>query len=321
MLSCIFSGANDSCASPLMSPVDFHEHEVTLRRSLGTLRGLLLQSTDKSAPLALILPGSGPTNRDGDSPLGVRASPYKLLAKGLAARGISTLRIDKRGLFRSGGSTDPDDVTLSDYVADTHAWIRRARQLTGARCVWLVGHSEGGLVAMATAQTSRSLCGLVLIAAPGRPLSEVIREQLHSRLTDREMVDWADRALVRLEAGELIPASEVPGELESLFRPAVQRYLVSVLRFRPAEGLQVVKTPTLIVQGGKDLQVALDDARSLKAANPNARLLILPTLNHVLKDVAGDTVESNLATYSDADLPLGAGLVSNIAAFIRRSVP
>ncbi len=98
--------------------------------------------------MVIIIPGSGPTDRNGDNPAGVAGAVYRQLAEQLTARGIATLRIDKRGMFGSRAAiANANAVTIADYAADAHAWAKAARAATGARCVWLLGHSEGGLVA------------------------------------------------------------------------------------------------------------------------------------------------------------------------------
>src|SRR5262245_15965848 len=115
----------------------------------GSLAGTLLAPGTPSAPVVLIIPGSGPTDRDGNGPAGLMASTYRLLAEGLVTRGIASVRIDKRGLFGSRAAvTDPNSVTIDDYAADVRAWVSAIRDRTGAPCVWVLGHSEGGLVAL-----------------------------------------------------------------------------------------------------------------------------------------------------------------------------
>ena len=85
----------------------------------------------------------------------MKASTYKLLAGGLAAKGIITVRIDKRGMFDSAGAVaDANAVTIDDYAVDLHAWVKVIRAKTGASCVWLLGHSEGGLVALASSRNA-----------------------------------------------------------------------------------------------------------------------------------------------------------------------
>ena len=138
----------------------------------GPLKATLVMpdaGSGRQAPAVLIIPGSGPTDRDGNNPLGIKAATYRLLAEALAQRGLSTVRIDKRGMFASGGAIpDANNVTINDYANDVHAWIKVIKGKTGAPCVWALGHSEGGLVALAAAQNPDGLCGLILVSTPGR---------------------------------------------------------------------------------------------------------------------------------------------------------
>lgn len=283
----------------------------------GPLAGTLLRPGGAQTAAALILPGSGPTDRDGNNPLGVKAAPYRLLAQGLAARGIATVRIDKRGMFASAKAMpDPNAVTIPDYVTDTSSWVQAIRAKTGAPCVWLIGHSEGGLVALAAAQQVEGLCGLVLVAAPGRPLGEVIRDQLRANPFNAPLLPPAEAAIDALTAGQRVDPATLPQPLLPLFRPEVQGFLISAFALDPAALAAKVKLPLLVVQGGKDIQVPVADAERLAAANPAAKLAVLPGVNHVLKDVAGDSRADNVATYAAPDLPLGEGVVAMIAGFI-----
>ncbi len=316
-LLALLACAATAFSAPLQAQTAPVETAVTAPGPQGPLAGTMLRPAGAPGPVALIIPGSGPTDRDGNNPLGVKASSYKLLAEGLAARGITSVRIDKRGMFASAGAVpDANAVTIPDYVADTAAWVRAVRAATGAKCVWLIGHSEGGLVALASAQQVRDLCGLVLVAAPGRPLGEVIKAQLRANPLNAPLIAPADAAIDALTAGRRVDPATLPAPLLSLFNPAVQGFLISVFALDPADLAAQVKVPLLIVQGAKDMQVPVSDAERLKAASPAARLAVLPNANHVLKDVAGDGRAENIATYSAADLPLGEGVAATIADFI-----
>jgi uncharacterized protein len=282
----------------------------------GDLAGTLVDG-GKNAPVVLIIPGSGPTDRDGNNPLGVKAAPYRLLADALATKGVSTLRADKRGMFGSKAAIpDANSVTIADYASDAHNWAEALRKRTGAKCVWLLGHSEGGVVALAAAQQPRDLCGLILVATPGRKLVTVIREQLRANPANAPLLAQAMAALDSLEAGETVDPTGMPAPLLALFSPKVQPFLIDLLRQNPAALARSTKLPMLIARGGKDIQVAAADAEALHSARPDAKLLTPANMNHVLKDVAGDDRAANLASYADPSLPVDSSLVDGIAAFV-----
>lgn len=282
----------------------------------GPLKGTMLAPQSGGGPVILIIPGSGPTDRDGNSPAGVLGSTYRLLAEGLAARGVTSVRIDKRGMFGSAAATpDANAVTIDDYVSDVQAWTRVIRERTKAPCVWLLGHSEGGLVAMAAAKNP-DVCGLLLVAAPGRPLAEILREQLKANPANAPVLDQALSAIDALQARKRVDTSGMHPALQGLFRPAVQGFLISAFSYDPAKLLAGYAKPVLILQGQRDIQVREADARALKLADPNAALLLLPDVNHLLKSVTSDDRQANIATYGNSSLPLAPGVIEGIGNFL-----
>ncbi|MGA2397640.1 MAG: alpha/beta fold hydrolase [Steroidobacteraceae bacterium] len=286
----------------------------------GPLQGTLQGPLPVRGPVVLMIPGSGPTNRDGDNRQGLRAATYRLLARGLAAHGVTTVRIDKRGMFGSSAAVpDGNAVTIEDYVADVRSWTTVIRQRTGASCIWLLGHSEGGLVAMAAAQKEPDVCGLLLIAAAGRPMGEVLREQLTAHPAYPSMASEAGAVIDALQAGKRVDVALMQPPLQRLFAPQVQGFLISAFSYDPAQLLRGYAKPVLILQGQRDIQVPEADARLLRQADPKATLMLLPDVNHVLKSVASDDRKTNAATYTDPDLPLAPGVVDSIAGFLSTS--
>jgi uncharacterized protein len=296
-------------AAPVESPIE-------APGPAGALQGTLMTADSGHGPVILIIPGSGPTDRDGNSPAGVLAAPYRLLAEALAAHGITSVRIDKRGMFGSSAAVaDANAVTIPDYVADVQAWTRVIRQRTKASCIWLLGHSEGGLIAMAAAKNP-DVCGLLLVAAPGRPMGEIIREQLKANPANAPLLGQALPAIDALAAGKRVDTAAMHPALLRLFRPEVQGFLISAFSYDPPKLLAGYRKPVLIVQGRRDLQVREADAQALKLADPTATLVLLPDVNHVLKSVASDDVSANIATYGNSSLPLAPGVVQSISDFL-----
>ena len=292
--------------------------EVSAPGPQGPLRGTLLAPPGEPRATVLILPGSGPTDRDGNSPLGVRAAPYRLLAEALAEQDIATVRIDKRGLFGSAAAGNANAVTVREYVSDIRSWIGTVRTQGGADCIWLLGHSEGVLLALATAaENSDGVCGLVLVSGAGRRMSDVLREQLPNSPFAPHL-DQALAAIDRLERGERVDVTSINPALLSLFAPPVQDYLIDMFAHDPAVLAGRVQVPVLIVHGLSDLQTTETDARRLATANPRARLVLLPGVNHVLKQVPGDDRAANAATYANPALPLADGVAEAITEFVTR---
>jgi uncharacterized protein len=284
---------------------------------IGALKGTMLAPADATGPVMLIVPGSGPTDRDGDNAHGVKGAIYKQLAEGLAAKDIATIRIDKRGMFASGAAvTDANAVTIADYADDVRAWTASIRQQTGAPCVWLLGHSEGGLVALVAAKKGGDYCGLVLVAAAGRPIGQALREQLQSNPANKPVLAEALAAITQLEAGKHVDTTTMNPGLLSLFRPEVQDFAISELSYDPAKLLAGYANPVLILQGQRDIQISVQDARRLKQADPKAKLVLLANTNHVLKPVTSDDRAANVATYSDPSLALAPKVVETIADFV-----
>lgn len=277
----------------------------------GPLAGELL--VPEGAPLAtvLIIPGSGPVNRDGDLP-GMRPGIYRLLGEELAQQGIASLRIDKRGMYQSAApGLDPNAVTLGTYAQDVRNWVDVLREQTGASCVWVLGHSEGGLVALKAAAEPGGMCGLVLAACPGRPMAEVLREQLRNNPANAPVLPDALRAIDELEAGRTVDISGMHPALGALFAPSAQAFIMDTMRFDPVQRIRNIRVPVLIVQGDNDVQVGVEDAKRLHTAAPGSELAVLAGVSHALK-VGG------LETYAKHALPLAPDLTPAIARFIER---
>ena len=298
-------------AALLLSPVST---PVELASSPAPLHGTLLTPDSPTRAAAVILPGSGPTDRDGNSArVGVRASTYRLLAEGLAGQGVASIRIDKRGIADSAAAaTSEADLRFNTYVDDARAWAAKAATQTGQPCAWLIGHSEGALVALAAvADNDDKICGLVLLSGAGRPAATVLREQLAA--LPEPLKTQAYDALSELEAGRTV--ANPPAELAAMFRPSVQPYLISWLALDPASLAAAYDGPILIGQGTTDLQVSVADAEAIKAAQPRAELVVWDGVNHVLKTAPADRA-ANVATYMDPTLPLAPGVAEAVTDFV-----
>ncbi|HOY79125.1 MAG TPA: alpha/beta fold hydrolase, partial [Hyphomonadaceae bacterium] len=282
----------------------------------GQLHGTLVDKRHKD-PVVLIVPGSGPTDRDGNSPAGVDANSYKLLAEALIAEDIASVRIDKRGLFGSAGAGDPNITSPQAYVDDIHAWIDAIKAERGSKCVFLLGHSEGALLVSLAAEGRKDVCGLILVSGVGHPLGDVLREQFRSNPANAPILDAALHAIDELEQGRTVDVTTLHPALARVFSPGAQPYLISLMRIDPVEAVRRAKKPTLVVQGTRDIQVSVEDARLLNKA-PKTELKLVNDMNHVLKEAPADRA-GNIATYTNPSLPLATDFVNQIEEFIEHN--
>ena len=290
------------------------EAPVTLATKSGTLHGTLLIPAGAKGPMpvALLIAGSGPTDRDGNSSLlPGKNNSLKLLAEALGQHGIATLRYDKRGIGASAATVGNEaDLRFTTYVDDAVDWLEwlRADQRFSRRIV--IGHSEGSLIGLMAAQRS-PVSHVVSVAGAGRPISEVLDEQLGRGLPPALLAD-ARRIMTELKAGRAVDS--VPQQLLMVFRPSVQPYMISWLPIDPAQEVGRLTVPVLVVQGTTDIQVTKADAERLVAGHPRATLEMIDGMNHVLKEVR--EVSQQTASYSDPALPLHPRLVESITKFV-----
>jgi len=295
-------------------PAGVVERAYTFQSGGLELAGTLTLPGDvERPPIAVIIAGSGPTDRNGNQGVRLRTNTYALLAWGLAQHGIASLRYDKRVLPATKGSITLPDLTFADFVADADAAANAVRA-DYAKLV-LIGHSEGGNIAIDATAKGLAVDGLVLISTPGRDMTALLHEQLARQVPPETLVQF-DSALARYLRGE--DPGELPAGLRPLVAPVNRKFMQGWAALDPAAELATVTAPVLIVQGDKDIQVRARDAEALKAAKPDATLFIVPGATHTLKAAADTLLGSQVGGYTDPTLPLVAGVVDSIAAFIKR---
>ena len=266
-------------------------------------------------PVVLIIAGSGPTDRDGNSRLGLSSDVYKKLAWALAQRGIASVRYDKRGI---GGSTfmgDVSAVAFDDFTADAVAGARALAADPRFSKVVLVGHSEGALLAERAANGGAPVSGVVMLAGMGRRFTAVLHEQMGRQLDSTQLAAYDSLMALFLGTG---PMPDVPQDLRALLHPSVRRFVQTESAIDPAAEAQRLPVPLLVVQGATDIQVSVTDAEALRAARPDAEVRILPDANHLFVHIATTDRTAQLVTYNDPSLPLVPDLVPLVAAFVER---
>lgn len=290
---------------------------VVLKTRTGSIYGTLTipQHAKRDMPVVIIIPGSGPTDRNGNNGIATNNS-LRMLSDSLAKYGIASLRYDKRGIGASKAAADESKLRFSHYVADVSDWIRKLRKDRRFGDIYVAGHSEGSLIGMIAVQQTR-VAGFISIAGAGAPADALILKQLAALPGVHEStVDSVGMFFSELKNSGRI--EHVPnGFYASIFRPSVQGYLLSWIKHDPSVEIAGVKAPTLIIQGTTDMQVDTVQAHKLLAARPDAQLLIIPNMNHIFKNAPPDDPQFNQGTYFDAGMPIRTELVQGLAGFIK----
>ena len=286
------------------------EETITLQTSAGNIEGTLLLPSVEKPTIALIIAGSGPTDRDGNSG-GLKMNYLKMLAEGLYENNIASIRYDKRGI---GASVMPglkeDDLTFSDFISDAELWMDKIMDDSRFGDIVVIGHSEGSLIGMIASQNKKPN-KFISIAGPGITMLATIRRQLKDQ--PPYILSMSEPILEKLEKGQTVDS--VPPLLNSLFRQSVQNYLISVSKYDPLVEISKLKCPVMIVQGTTDIQIEVLDAEKLAESNKNSKLLIIEGMNHILKEAPENRL-LNIQTYGNPDLKIKEGLVDSISKYI-----
>ncbi|MGB0938496.1 MAG: alpha/beta hydrolase [Colwellia sp.] len=288
------------------------EKVVSIDTGTGKLEGSLLTSDVKgSNTVALIIAGSGPTDRNGNNP-SMTNNSLKMLAEELALEGISSLRYDKRGIGQSKSAGLKEvDLRFDHYVNDARHWIDYLATLNNFSEIIVIGHSEGSLIGIIASQQT-NVDKFISLAGAGQPIDLTIRAQLKAQ--PAIVLEQSTPILDKLLKGETV--DNVPAFLNTLFRPSVQPYMISWFKYDPRKEIAKLNKPILIIQGNTDIQVSLTDANNLALANTKAKKVVIENMNHIFKEAPLDR-QANLLTYSQPDLPIKAELIKAISEFSR----
>lgn len=294
---------------------NYQESDLTLTTPTGSIYGTLtIPNGCQKCPIVIIIAGSGPTDRNGNSIAGVDANSYKMISEGLAQEGIATLRYDKRGIAASKDAmTGEKDIRFENYIDDVVLWIQMIKRDDRFKNIYVLGHSEGSLIGIVAAEREK-VKGYISVSGIGDSADKTLREQLKNKLPIYLMVA-SNKILDSLKASKTV--ENVDKNLMSIYRPSIQPYLISWFKYDPSVEIAKLKIPILILQGTTDIQVTPKDAQKLWEGNKDAKLVIIENMNHVLKESPMDQ-KANLETYKKPTLPLKKELLEEIVRFIHK---
>jgi len=281
----------------------------TLTDSISIDGTLLLANKTRKTPLAIIIQGSGPTDRNGNQS-NLENNSLKFLAEGLYQNNISSFRYDKRMVkLVLEGKFKESDVDFNDFIADATSVIEYFNNDQRFYKIIIIGHSQGSLVGMIASKGRAD--AFISLAGAGQEIDDVIVDQIAKQAPIFK--ENARQAFDELRSNGV--TRNYDPNLASIFRPSIQLFLLSWMQYNPQEELKKLAIPILIINGDNDLQVQISEAEKLKQAKPSAQLEIIPSMNHILKEIKGDITE-NHQSYTLENIPISPKLIATISTFI-----
>jgi uncharacterized protein len=284
--SVIISRANDQ---PVQIPSNGFSLVGTMSAPTQTAAGKL--------PAIVLVGGSGPTDRDG---VAYGIPILGEIAGALADAGFMVVRYDKRGIGQSGGR--PESASLTDYADDVIAAVKMLanRKDVDPKRIAVVGHSEGGSVAMIAGAKDKRIAAVALLATPGVTGAEVVLAQ-QKHLLDRSTLS-AEEKQAKIDQQKRIHQAVISGKGLEQLPPEVRRAVdnaefQSILVTDPAKVMPNMRKPLLIVQPQLDTQVEPANADKLDALAkqrknaPPVETVKIPGVNHLLAPATSGEVE------------------------------
>ena len=285
----------------------FTSSEVSITKIID---GTLVTPTSKTNTLAIIIAGSGPTDRDGNQNF-MKTNNLKKLAENLSKNGIATFRYDKRTVKQiRKGNIDPN-IKFDDFINDAIAVVGFFKKQSSYDKIYIIGHSQGSLIGMMAAK--QDVDGFISISGAGQPIDDVIIEQVQK--TAPMFTEDAKRVFGVLKKGKT--TSDYPAALASVFDISIQPFMANWMQYNPQEEIKALEIPTLIINGTKDLQVSIAEANLLNDAAKNSELKVIEKMNHVLFIIEGDEQE-NAKSYNDHAGKVSEELIKSIVNFIKK---
>lgn len=275
------------------------------------LNGTLYQpdNLSKKTKLVIIIAGSGIPDRNGNMP-NMSTNSYKYLAESLAKNGNAVYAFDKRTIAQiKAGNIKEEEGTFEDFITDVKDIITYFKAKKQYSKIVLAGHSEGSLVGMIAAKDNAD--AYISLAGMGRPFDEILVEQIGKQAPF--LKEETQKNFDMLKKGKSFEL-KTPA-LSAIFRKSVQPYLISILKYNPVTEIKKLHMPILIINGTKDIQVPDSDAKLLHEANPKSEIAIIENMNHIFKEIKGDTAE-NQESYNKPDLPIMPELSKKINSFL-----
>ena len=287
----------------------FNKEEIAVNPLInGSLYSPLKQN--KKTNLVILIAGSGPTDKDGNQK-GLTNNSLKYVSEALARKDIAVFSYDKRIIAQMKSKTvNEAALTFDDFITDATSVLLFFKNKKKYNKIIIAGHSEGSLIGMIAANEKAD--AFISLAGAGRTIDAVLVDQITKQAPF--LKEETQKNLDILKRGKTFELKNPM--LASIFRESIQPYMISWIQYNPQIEIAKLQMPVLIVNGTKDLQVAVSEAELLKKAKPEAELVLIENMNHIFKVINGDDAE-NMKSYSNPDIPIATKLTSTITTFVK----
>ena len=281
--------------------------EILIKNDSIELPGTL-SFTNTKTPLIIWVHGSGNVDRNGNQGAVVKANYIKQFREGVNKNNIAFFSFDKR-TSNAKNFKFLKGITLNDFVDDVQKAINHFKDDKRFSEIILVGHSQGSLIAMLA---SKNVHKYISLAGPGESIDKTMTKQVTAQ---NALLGEATAAHFK-ELKETGTIKEVNPMLVSIFSKQNLPFFKSWASYNPTKEIKKLTVPILIINGTKDLQVKVEDAKALHKANQSSEIVIIENMNHVLKNIEKDA--DNMKSYYSADFPISKKLISTVVAFIKK---
>ena len=282
--------------------------EILIKNGAIELPGTLT-FTEENSPLIIWVHGSGPVDRNGNQPAqNVKANYIKQFRDSINKKDIAFYSYDKRTANKNNSKLLAN-TKITDFAVDVEKVITYFKNEKHFSKIILVGHSQGSLIAMMAA---KEVDKYISIAGAGEQIDETIIKQITK-----------NNAPLGIAARKQFDTLRVKGKIKtvhpflmSIFGKPNQPFLYDWMQLNPKTEIKKLTIPILIINGDKDIQVSIEDAKMLHAANTDSKLVIIENMNHVLKDIQKE--EDNLKSYYSSEYQISDKLIKTISLFIKK---
>lgn len=282
--------------------------EIIINNQAIQLPGTLTYSAENS-PLIIWVHGSGNVDRNGNQKPVVKANYIKQFRDAVNKQNIAFFSYDKRTANSKNSAFLKDGVYINDFIFDVKEVVNHFKNDKRFSEIILAGHSQGSLIAM---MALKNVNKYISIAGAGNTIDKIIVKQISTKNVEIGRIAEAHFRELN-KTGEII---EINPNLISIFAKQNQPFLVSWAELNPIVEIKKINIPTLLINGDKDLQVQTIDAENLKKAKPDAKLVLIKNMNHVLKHIEKE--EENMKSYMSPDFPISTQLIKTIVQFVKK---